>query len=150
MKSLDGGRIGIASQALGIARASLELALDYASKRVTFGKFLNKHQTIQNKLAEMATRLEAARLLTWRAAWLKDHGKPFTKESAMAKLVASETATYVSHQCIQILGGMGLVKCTHFAIFKFFIAIIKFPLLHNLIDKFLEYDFVPFCTTFVF
>lgn len=107
MMTLDAGRIGIASQALGIAQASLEVAVEYANKRLAFGKPLTKLQTIQNKLANMATRLEAARLLTWRAAWLKDNKKPYVKEAAMAKLAASEAATYLSHQCIQILGGMG-------------------------------------------
>ncbi|KAL1501447.1 hypothetical protein ABEB36_006764 [Hypothenemus hampei] len=110
MICLDAGRIGIASQALGIAQASLEVAVDYASKRLSFGKPLIKLQTIQNKLAEMALRLESARLLTWRAAWLKDNHKPYTKEAAMAKLAASEAATFLSHQCIQILGGMGYVS----------------------------------------
>ncbi|GJQ78116.1 Arc42 [Trypoxylus dichotomus] len=110
MMTLDAGRIGIASQALGIAQASLEVAVEYATKRLAFGKPLTKLQTIQNKLADMAMQLEAARLLTWRAAWLKDNKKPFTKEAAMAKLAASEAATYLSHQCIQILGGMGYVS----------------------------------------
>ncbi|XP_019878162.2 short-chain specific acyl-CoA dehydrogenase, mitochondrial [Aethina tumida] len=109
MKTLDAGRIGIASQALGIAQASLEVAAEYASKRTAFGKPLTKLQTIQNKLADMALQLESARLLTWRAAWLKDNKKPYTKEAAMAKLAASEAATFLSHQCIQILGGMGYV-----------------------------------------
>ncbi|KAK4878243.1 hypothetical protein RN001_010749 [Aquatica leii] len=109
MKSLDAGRIGIAAQALGIAQASLEVAVDYASKRLAFGKPLTKLQIIQGKLAEMAVQLESARLLTWRAAWLKDHSKAYTKEAAMAKLAASEAATFLSHQCIQILGGMGYV-----------------------------------------
>lgn len=109
MMALDGGRIGIASHALGIAQASLEVAADYATKRLTFGKPIIKHQTIQNKLADMALQLESARLLTWRAAWLKDSHKPYTKEAAMAKLAASEAATFLSHQCIQILGGMGYV-----------------------------------------
>ncbi|KAJ8954222.1 hypothetical protein NQ318_005817 [Aromia moschata] len=110
MKTLDAGRIGIASQALGIAQASLEVAVDYASKRQAFGKSLLKLQTIQNKLADMALQLESARLLTWRAAWLKDNKMPYTKEAAMAKLAASEAATFLSHQCIQILGGMGYVS----------------------------------------
>lgn len=109
MVTLDAGRIGIASQALGIAQASLEVAIEYASKRLAFGKPLTKLQTIQNKLAEMSLRLDSARLLTWRAAWLKDHKKAYTKEAAMAKLAASEAATFLSHQCIQILGGMGCV-----------------------------------------
>ncbi|CAH1110181.1 unnamed protein product [Psylliodes chrysocephalus] len=110
MMGLDAGRIGIAGQALGIAQASLEVAVEYASKRLAFGKPLTKLQMIQQKLAEMALRLESARLLTWRAAWLKDNKLPYTKEAAMAKLAASEAATFLSHQCIQILGGMGYVS----------------------------------------
>ncbi|XP_073832919.1 short-chain specific acyl-CoA dehydrogenase, mitochondrial-like [Musca autumnalis] len=110
MKALDGGRIGIAGQALGIAQASLELAVDYSQKRIAFGKPISKLQAIQQKIADMALRVESARLLTWRAAWLKDNGKPYTKEAAMAKLAASETATFCSHQCIQVLGGMGYVS----------------------------------------
>lgn len=109
MLSLDAGRIGIASQALGIAQASLDVAVEYASKRMAFGKSILKLQIIQNKLADMALALESARLLTWRAAWLKDNKKPYSKEAAMAKLAASEAATMLSHQCIQILGGMGYV-----------------------------------------
>ncbi|KAL7013587.1 hypothetical protein ACKWTF_015479 [Chironomus riparius] len=110
MKTLDDGRIGIAGQALGIAQASLECAVDYASKRLAFGNPISKMQTIQNKIADMALRVESARLLIWRAAVLKDEKKPFTKEAAMAKLAASETATFCSHQAIQILGGMGYVS----------------------------------------
>lgn len=110
MMTLDAGRIGIASQALGIAQAALEVAAEYSSKRLAFGKPLLKLQTIQNKLADMAVQLESARLLTWRAAWLKDNHKPYSKEAAMAKLAASEAATFLSHQCIQILGGMGYVS----------------------------------------
>ena len=109
MMTLDSGRIGIAAQALGIAQAALDVAVDYAGKRESFGKPINKLQTIQIKIAEMATRLEAARLLTWRAAYLKDQHLPFTKAAAMAKLSASETATFNAHQAIQILGGMGYV-----------------------------------------
>ncbi|SPP84453.1 short-chain specific acyl-CoA dehydrogenase, mitochondrial [Drosophila guanche] len=107
MQSLDCGRIGIAAQATGIAQAALELAVDYSQKRVAFGKQLSRMQLIQQKLADMATKVEVSRLLTWRAAWLKDNGFPITKEAAMAKLHASESATYCAHQCIQILGGMG-------------------------------------------
>ncbi|XP_061393656.1 short-chain specific acyl-CoA dehydrogenase, mitochondrial-like [Musca vetustissima] len=110
MKCLDGGRIGIAGQSLGIAQAALELAVDYSQKRIAFGKPISKLQAIQQKIADMALRVESARLLTWRAAWLKDNGKPYTKEASMAKLAASETATYCSHQCIQVLGGMGYVS----------------------------------------
>ncbi|XP_050442496.1 short-chain specific acyl-CoA dehydrogenase, mitochondrial-like [Adelges cooleyi] len=109
MMILDSGRIGIAAQACGIAQASLELAVDYAKKRSAFGAPISKMQSIQNKIADMALRLESARLLTWRAASLKDMDKPYTKEAAMAKLAASETATFNAHQCIQILGGMGYV-----------------------------------------
>ncbi|XP_011693800.1 PREDICTED: short-chain specific acyl-CoA dehydrogenase, mitochondrial [Wasmannia auropunctata] len=110
MMTLDGGRIGIAGQALGIAQASLDCAMDYATKRQAFGQSIIKLQTIQQKIADMALRLESARLLTWRAAQLKDNGKPYTKEAAMAKLSASETATFCAHQCLQILGGMGYVS----------------------------------------
>ncbi|XP_020288155.1 short-chain specific acyl-CoA dehydrogenase, mitochondrial [Pseudomyrmex gracilis] len=110
MMSLDAGRIGIASQALGIAQASLDCAMEYASKRQAFGQPIIKLQTIQQKIADMALKLESSRLLTWRAARLKDNDKPYTKEAAMAKLSASETATFCAHQCIQILGGMGYVS----------------------------------------
>ncbi|XP_013107639.1 short-chain specific acyl-CoA dehydrogenase, mitochondrial isoform X2 [Stomoxys calcitrans] len=110
MKSLDGGRIGVAGQALGIAQASLELAVDYSQKRMAFGKPISKLQAIQQKIADMAIKIESARLLAWRAAWLKDNHHPFTKEASMAKLAASEAATWCSHQCIQILGGMGYVS----------------------------------------
>ncbi|CAK1590465.1 unnamed protein product [Parnassius mnemosyne] len=109
MMTLDAGRIGIAAQALGIAQASLDVAVEYASKRIAFGKPISKLQAIQNKFADMALKLESARLLTWRAAWLKDNKQKFIKEAAMAKLAASEAATFLSHQCIQILGGMGYV-----------------------------------------
>ncbi|KYQ57011.1 Short-chain specific acyl-CoA dehydrogenase, mitochondrial [Trachymyrmex zeteki] len=110
MMALDAGRIGIAGQALGIAQASLDCAMDYASKRQAFGQSIIKLHTIQQKIADMALKLESSRLLTWRAAQLKDSGKPYTKEAAMAKLSASETATFCAHQCLQILGGMGYVS----------------------------------------
>lgn len=110
MKTLDAGRIGIASQALGIAQASLECAVDYATKRFAFGKPISKLQMIQSKIADMSLRIESSRLLTWRAAYLKDQGLNYTKEAAMAKLSASEAATFCSHQAIQILGGMGYVS----------------------------------------
>lgn len=110
MKTLDDGRIGIAAQALGIAQASLECAVDYAQKRIAFGNPISKLQSIQNKIADMALKVESARLLTWRAAALKDQGQPFSKEAAMAKLAASETATFNAHQAIQVLGGMGYVS----------------------------------------
>ncbi|RZF46973.1 hypothetical protein LSTR_LSTR017133 [Laodelphax striatellus] len=107
MMTLDSGRIGIASQALGIAQASLDCAVDYASKRVAFGGPITKLQAIQIKIADMALKLESARIMTWRAAHLKDLKQPFTKEAAMAKLLASETATFNAHQSMQIMGGMG-------------------------------------------
>jgi len=110
MQTLDAGRIGIAAQGLGIAQASLDCAVDYAMKRNSFGMPIAKMQTVQMKIADMETRLESARLLTWKAAMLKDAGRNFTKEAAMAKLAASETATFNAHNAIQILGGMGFVK----------------------------------------
>ncbi|KAK3083992.1 hypothetical protein FSP39_006396 [Pinctada imbricata] len=109
MSTLDAGRIGIAAQGLGIAQAAFETAIEYAQKREAFGSPISKMQTVQTKLADMALSVESARLLTYKAAMLKDAGKPFTKEAAMAKLAASESATYCSHQAIQILGGMGFV-----------------------------------------
>ncbi|XP_030623166.1 short-chain specific acyl-CoA dehydrogenase, mitochondrial [Chanos chanos] len=109
MQTLDSGRIGIAAQALGIAQAALDCAADYAHKRTAFGAPIGKMQAIQFKLADMAVALESARLLTWKAALLRDAKKPFSKEAAMAKLAASEAATFISHQAIQVLGGMGFV-----------------------------------------
>uniref|UniRef100_A0A8C2CKJ4 Short-chain specific acyl-CoA dehydrogenase, mitochondrial n=1 Tax=Cyprinus carpio TaxID=7962 RepID=A0A8C2CKJ4_CYPCA len=109
MQTLDSGRLGIAAQALGIAQAALDCAADYAHKRTAFGALIGKLQAIQFKLADMALAIESARLLIWRAAMLRDAKKPFTKEAAMAKLGASEAATFVSHQAIQVLGGMGYV-----------------------------------------
>ncbi|XP_046841124.1 short-chain specific acyl-CoA dehydrogenase, mitochondrial-like [Xenia sp. Carnegie-2017] len=110
MMTLDCGRIGIAAQALGIAQAALECAIDYAQKRTAFNKPISALQAIQFKLADMETRIQSSRLLTWKAAYMMDAGQNFTKEAAMAKLSASETATFVAHQCIQILGGMGYVN----------------------------------------
>jgi butyryl-CoA dehydrogenase len=109
MSTLDGGRIGIAAQALGIARASLELAAHYAQTRKTFDAPIAKHQAVQILLADMAVRYESSRLLTHRAARLKDAKQAYTKEAAMAKLAASEAATANAHACIQVLGGMGYV-----------------------------------------
>ncbi|KAM8918269.1 short-chain specific acyl-CoA dehydrogenase, mitochondrial isoform 1-T1 [Lycaon pictus] len=102
MQTLDMGRIGIAAQALGIAQAALDCAVNYAENRRAFGAPLTKLQSIQFKLADMALALESARLLTWRAAMLKDKKQPFTKEAAMAKLAASEAATAISHQVLLI------------------------------------------------
>jgi alkylation response protein AidB-like acyl-CoA dehydrogenase len=113
MKVLEGGRIGIAAQALGIASGAYELALNYSKERKTFGKPLSDHQAIQFKLADMATEIEAARLLCLRAAWLKDHGQPYGAASAMAKLFASEAAMKVAVEAVQIHGGYGFIKEYH-------------------------------------
>ena len=110
MGTLDGGRIGIASQALGIARAGYELALAYAKERKAFGQPISQFQAIQFMLADMATELDAARLLVWRAAYLKDKGVRHSTESAMAKLYASEMCERVTSKGIQIHGGYGYVK----------------------------------------
>ncbi|MBI3071402.1 MAG: acyl-CoA dehydrogenase [Deltaproteobacteria bacterium] len=110
MATLDGGRIGIAAQALGIARAALEEALQYAGEREAFGGPLNQLQAIQFMLADCATELDAARLLTWRAAWLKDRGVRHSQESAMAKLYASEASSRIANRALQIHGGYGYVK----------------------------------------
>jgi butyryl-CoA dehydrogenase len=109
MSTLDGGRIGIAAQALGIARAALDDSLAYAQQRRTFGKPIAQHQAIQFKLADMATEIDAARLLTLRAAWLKDSKLPYGKEAAMAKLFASDIANKAAREAIQIFGGNGYV-----------------------------------------
>jgi alkylation response protein AidB-like acyl-CoA dehydrogenase len=107
MATLDGGRIGIAAQALGIAQRALDLAVDYSKERKTFGKPICKHQAIQWKLADMATRIDAARLLTYRAAALKAKGARASKECSMAKLYASETANFCAYEAVQIFGGYG-------------------------------------------
>jgi alkylation response protein AidB-like acyl-CoA dehydrogenase len=113
MTTLNGGRIGIAAQALGIASGAYELALKYSKERKAFGKNLSEHQAIQFKLAEMATKIEAARLLVWQAAYLKDQKKDFVKAAAMAKLFASEIAQEVTTEAVQIHGGYGYVKEFH-------------------------------------
>ncbi len=113
MKTLSGGRIGIAAQALGIASGSYELAIRYAKERQTFGKPISQHQAIQFKLADMATEIEAARLLCLKAAWLKDNNLDYTAAAAMAKVFASETAMKTSTQAVQIHGGYGYVKEFH-------------------------------------
>lgn len=109
MTTLDSGRIGIAGQAIGIAQASIDCAVDYATKRFSFNQPIAKLQMIQMKIADMEVRTESARLLNCKAACLKDNKSPYTKEAAMAKLAASEAATFCAHQAIQILGGMGYV-----------------------------------------
>tara|TARA_R110001592_G_scaffold72390_3_gene221250 strand:+ start:156249 stop:157391 length:1143 start_codon:yes stop_codon:yes gene_type:complete len=113
MKVLSGGRIGIAAQALGIASGAYELALKYAKERVTFGKPIGMHQGVGFKLAEMATEIEAARLMCLKAAWLKDQGENFDKESAMAKLYASDVAMKTTVEAVQVHGGYGYVKEYH-------------------------------------
>lgn len=109
MTTLDSGRIGIAAQAMGIAQNAFDTAVEYATKRQSFGAPIAKLQMIQAKIADMALRIEQSRLVMYKAASLKDAGRPFSKEAAMAKLSASETATFVAHQSIQVLGGMGYV-----------------------------------------
>ena len=113
MKTLAGGRIGIASQALGIASGAYELALEYSKQRKAFGKEIMHHQAIQFKLADMATRIEAARLLCLKAAWEKDNGLDYTLSSSMAKVYASEAAMWVTTEAVQIHGGYGFVKEYH-------------------------------------
>jgi alkylation response protein AidB-like acyl-CoA dehydrogenase len=113
MKTLDGGRIGIAAQALGIASGAYELALAYSKERKTFGKPISQHQATQFKLADMATEIEAARMLCLKAAWLKDQGLPYAQASSMAKLFASEVAMRTTVEAVQIHGGYGFVKEFH-------------------------------------
>ena len=110
MNTLGGGRIGIAAQALGIARAALEAAVAYAGARKQFGKTIGSFGAIQNKLANTATEIDAARLLIWRAAKLKDRGKPYVKESSMANLYASTVAMKAATDCVQIYGGYGYMR----------------------------------------
>ena len=113
MKTLSGGRIGIASQALGIASGAYELALQYSKERKAFGKEIYKHQAIAFKLADMATEIEAARLLCLKAAWLKDTGQNYDTLGAMAKVFASETAMKTAVEAVQVHGGYGFVKEYH-------------------------------------
>ncbi len=113
MKTLGGGRIGIASQALGIASGAYELALQYSKERQAFGKEISKHQAIQFKLADMATQVEAARLLCLKAAWEKDAGLDYTQSGSMAKLFASDIAQKVTTEAVQVHGGYGYVKEYH-------------------------------------
>jgi len=113
MKVLSGGRIGIAAQALGIASGAYELSLQYSKERKAFGKEIMKHQAIAFKLADMATEIEAARMLCLKAAWLKDNGHNYDRASAMAKLYASEVAMKTTVEAIQIHGGYGYVKEYH-------------------------------------
>ena len=113
MQTLDGGRIGIAAQALGIASGAYDLALTYSHERSAFGKPINNHQAIAFKLANMAMQIEAAKMLVYRAAWLKDQGKPYAQAAAMAKLYASEIAMEITVEAVQVHGGYGYVKEYH-------------------------------------
>lgn len=110
LSALDGGRLGIAAQAIGIARAALEDSIAYASERQQFGRPIAEFQAIQWMLADMATRIEASRLLAYRAAYLRQQGQRYTKEASMAKLFASETAMWASHKAVQIHGGYGYIQ----------------------------------------
>jgi butyryl-CoA dehydrogenase len=110
METLDGGRIGIAAQAVGIAQAALDEAIKYSKERVQFGKPICSNQAIQWMIANMATDIQAARFLTYYAAWCKDNGLPYTKEAAMAKLFAAETASRHTSKAVQIHGGYGYIK----------------------------------------
>ena len=110
MATLDGGRIGIAAQAVGIAQAGYDVAREYAKERTAFGRKIGEFEAIQWKLADMSTEIDAARLLTYRAAWLKQQGKPHTEAGAKAKLFASEIARQQTAEAIQILGGYGYTK----------------------------------------
>ncbi len=115
---LDNGRIGISAQALGIAQAALDEALKYSKERIQFGQAISNFQAIQFKLADMATQIESARLLTYRAAWMKNKGMRLSKEASMAKLVASETANFVVNEAVQIHGGYGYMK--EYAVERYF------------------------------
>jgi butyryl-CoA dehydrogenase len=110
--TLDGGRVGIATQALGIAAESLGRSIEYANGRKQFGKTIGSFGSVQTMLAQMAIHVDAARLLIYRAAQLKDEGKPFAKEAAMAKNFASKAAMDASTQCVQIFGGYGYIRET--------------------------------------
>ena len=110
LRILDGGRISIAALSVGVAQGAYEAALKYSKQRKQFGRFISEFQAIQNKLADMATEIDAARLMTLRAAWLKDNGSKVNKESAMAKLFASEVAERAASEALQVHGGYGFIK----------------------------------------
>ena len=110
MTTLDGGRNGIAAQAVGIAQGALDAAIQYAKEREQFGKPIATNQGISFKLADMATEVEAARLLTYQAAWLESEGLPYGKASAMSKLFAGDTAMRVTTEAVQVFGGYGYTK----------------------------------------
>lgn len=113
MRALEAGRIGIAAQAVGIAAGAMERAIQYSKERKAFGKLLCKHQAIAFKLSDMAVKVEAARNLVYKAAWLKDHGQPFGIASAMAKQFAADAAMEITTEAVQVLGGYGYVKEYH-------------------------------------
>jgi len=113
LKTLDGGRIGIGAMALGLAQAAFEAASAYAKEREQFGRPIASFQGVAFKIADMATQIDAARLLVYRAAWLKDQGRPYSTEAAMAKLFASETARQVTNDAVQVHGGYGYVTEYH-------------------------------------
>ncbi len=110
MTTLDGGRIGVAAQSLGIAQAAQDAAIKYSKERVQFGKPISANQAISFMIADMATKVDASRLLTYRAAALKDAGKPYSKEAAMAKMYASDSAMEVTTDAVQIFGGYGYIR----------------------------------------
>ncbi|MBN1689684.1 MAG: acyl-CoA dehydrogenase [Dehalococcoidia bacterium] len=110
LETIDSSRVTVAAQALGIAQAAFDEALSYSKTRVQFGKPLCQHQAIQWMLADMATQIDAVRLMVYRAAWLKDHGKSYVKEAAMAKLYAGEVSSFVTNRAVQIYGGYGYCK----------------------------------------
>jgi alkylation response protein AidB-like acyl-CoA dehydrogenase len=110
LRILDGGRISIAALGVGLAQGAYDAALKYSLQRKQFGRPISEFQSIQNKLADMATEIDAARLLTYRAGWMKDQGERVTKESAMAKLYASEVAVRATNEAVQIHGGYGFLK----------------------------------------
>jgi butyryl-CoA dehydrogenase len=109
METLNGGRIGVAAQALGIAEGAFERSLAYSKVRRQFGSPISEFQAIQFKLADMYARIETSKLLTYRAAWLKENKKPYSTDSALCKLHASETAAYVTREAVQIHGGYGYI-----------------------------------------
>jgi hypothetical protein len=118
METLDVGRISVAALGIGLAQACLEVSLEYAKTRVQFGRPICKFQAIQFKLADMATEIEMARLINFKAAWLRDHGKPYALEAAMAKMAASAVAMRAANEGLQIHGGYGFTE--EYVISRFF------------------------------
>ena len=110
LNTLSGGRIGIAAQSVGLARSALEKAIKYSKERVQFKKSISQFGAIKNKISELATDIEAARMLVWKAAYLKDNGENYVKESSMAKLFSSNIAMKAASECVQIHGGYGYIQ----------------------------------------